>query len=91
MRYVAVITASLRKNFGTFIERRKTEETDHSRRIRWKNVKTGRKRWSEWRKRGAGGRSVGDRPSAPVGDLIHPAQAQRSDSASKRQNAVWLM
>ena len=38
-------------------KRRKTEETDHSRRIRWKNVKTGRKRWSEWRKRGAGGRN----------------------------------
>ena len=38
-------------------KRRKTEETDTSRRIRWKHVKTGRKRWSECQKRGIGGRN----------------------------------
>ena len=38
-------------------KRRKTEETVRSRRIQWEHVKTGRKRWSEWQKRGTGGRN----------------------------------
>ena len=38
-------------------KRRKTEEKDHSRRIRWEHVKTGRKRWSECQKHGNRGRN----------------------------------